>query len=146
MMTRSDRDSVMVPIREAFTLSAQAFTSEAWYAAGSSASLQRNRTAILLVCELPDGFDAMRLMMATTFGGKHWFEEVLSRHRVRFATQVRRSTANVFTTGKTVAETVPAAFDKAVADVGANGLDQPILHMVNDHSRPCARVLEAPAG
>ena len=43
-------------------------------------------------------------------------------------------------------ETVPAAFGKAVTDAGVNGLDQPVLHIVNDRSRLCARVLEALAG
>ena len=44
-----------------------------------------------------------------------------------------------------MAETIPSAFDKAVTDAGVNGLDQPILHIVNDRSRLCARLLEAPA-
>lgn len=58
---------------------------------------------------------------------------------MRLVTQANLFPADVLATGKTMAGTVPAALDKAVADAGANGLHQPILHMVNDRSRLCAR-------
>lgn len=99
---------------------------------------------------LPYGFDPMKLKMATKIGGKYRLEEVLSRHWARFATQVSLPPADVLAMGKTMAETVPAAFDKTVADARAGGLDHPILQrmtdLVNARSKYCARILEAPTG
>ena len=97
---------------------------------------------------LPYGFDPMRLKMAAKIGGKYRLEEVRSRHRVKFATEVRLPPAEVLGMGKTMAETLPAAFGETVADARANGLDHPILLCMTDilsaRSNLCARVLKAP--
>ena len=49
--------------------------------------------------------------------------------------------------GKTMAETVPDAFDKTVSDTRASGLDHPILQrmtdMVNARSKLCVGILDA---
>ena len=87
--------------------------------------------------------------MATKIGGKYRLEQVYSRHWVRFAKEVRLSPAEVLDMGKSMVETLPAAFAATVDEAHANGLDHPILQrmieVLNARSQHCARVLEAAA-
>ena len=96
---------------------------------------------------LPYDADSRRLKMATKIGGKYPLDEVLSRHWVRFATEVRLPPAAVIDMGKTTAETLPTVLAKTVDDARANGLDHPILQrmieVLSARSNHCARVLEA---
>ena len=96
---------------------------------------------------LPYDVDPGRLKMATKIGGKYPLDEVLSRHWVRFATEVRLPPAAVIDMGKTIAETLPTVLAKTVDDARANGLDHPILQrmieVLSSRSNHCARVLEA---
>ena len=96
---------------------------------------------------LPYDADSRRLKMATKIGGKYPLDEVLSRHWVRFATEVRLPPAAVIDMGKTIAETLPTVLAKTVDDARANGLDHPILQrmieVLSARSNHCARVLEA---
>ena len=96
---------------------------------------------------LPYDVDPGRLKMATKIGGKYPLDEVLSRHWVRFATEMRLSPAAVIDMGKTIAETLPTVLAKTVDDARANGLDHPILQrmieVLSARSNHCARVLEA---
>ncbi len=98
---------------------------------------------------LPYEFDSKKLKMATKIGGKYRLEEVYSRHWVKFAREVRLSPPEVLDMGKTMAETLPAAFAGSVDEAYANGLDHPILQrmieVLNARSQHCARVLEAAA-
>ena len=96
---------------------------------------------------LPYDADSRRLKMATKIGGKYPLDEVLSRHWVRFATEVRLPPAAVIDMGKTIAETLPTVLAKTVDDARANGFDHPILQrmieVLSARSNHCARVLEA---
>ena len=96
---------------------------------------------------LPYDVDPGRLKMATKIGGKYPLDEVLSRHWVRFATEVRLPPAAVIDMGKTIAETLPTVLAKTVDDGRANGLDHSILQrmieVLSARSNHCARVLEA---
>ena len=98
---------------------------------------------------LPYDFDSKKLKMATKIGGKYRLEQVYSRHWVKFAKEVRLSPAEVLDMGKSMAETLPAAFAATVDEARANGLDHPILQrmieVLNARSQHCARVLEATA-
>ena len=95
---------------------------------------------------LPYDADLRKLKMATKIGGKYRLDEVHSRHWARFATEVRLPPADVIGMGRTMAETLPAAFARAVDDARANGLDHPILQrmikVLNARSEHCARILE----
>ncbi len=85
---------------------------------------------------LPYGFDPMKLKMATRIGGKYRLEEVRSRHWATFATHVRLPPAEVLAMGISMAETVPAAFGRTVADARASGLDHPVLQRLADIFSP----------
>ena len=95
---------------------------------------------------LPYDADPGRLKMATKIGGKYRLDEVQSRHWARFATEVRLPATDVIGMGRTMAETLPAAFARTVDDARANGLDHPILQrmieVLNARSEHCARILE----
>ena len=84
--------------------------------------------------------------MATRIGGKYRLEQIQSRHRMKFATDVRLPPADVIDMGETIAATVPALVAETVDDARAHGLDHPILQrlteILNLRSERCARVLE----
>ena len=96
---------------------------------------------------MPYEFDPRKLKMATKIGGKYRLEEIYSRQWTKFATELRLASAEVLDMGKTMAETLPAAFGETVDDARASGLDSPILQrmieVLNARSERCARVLEA---
>ena len=102
-----------------------------------------------IASSLPYGFDPKRLKMATRIGGKYRLDEVHSRDWVKFAKELRIPPAEVLGMGKTMAETLPAAFAEIVDEARADRLEHPILErmseVLNARSGRCARVLEAAA-
>ncbi len=95
---------------------------------------------------LPYDADLKKLKMVVKIGGKYLLDEVHSHHWARFAREARLPAADVIGMGRTMAETLPAAFARIVDDARANGLDHPILQrmteVLNARSERCARVLE----
>ncbi|MCY3877791.1 MAG: type II toxin-antitoxin system HipA family toxin [Rhodobacteraceae bacterium] len=90
-----------------------------------------------------------KLKMATKIGGEYRLGQILSRHWVRFATEVGLPKTDVIDEGRAIAESLPAILAEIVDDARAKGLDHPILlqmsEMLSARSVRCARILETAA-